>query len=325
MPKPLCSLSLDLDDLWTYLKTHGDPGWEDYPSYLGCVVPRVLTLLKERGLQITWFLVGRDAAAPHHHAVLRSISAAGHEVGNHSFHHEPWLHLYTESQIDDELARSEAAIEAATGTRPIGFRGPGYSFSLTLLHVLARRGYQYDCSTFPTFLGPLARMYYFATARGLTPEQKQQRARLFGTFSEGFRPLKPYLWKTPAGQLLEIPVTTMPVVRSPFHLSYLLYLATFSRSLARAYLHTALAACRATGTQPSFLLHPLDFLGCDDTNRLSFFPAMRQSTSWKLSFVTDVLNTLCRLFTVVPLGEQARRVLAMRTARPRCVLAPNTT
>jgi hypothetical protein len=26
--KPLASISLDLDSLWSYMKTHGDPGWE---------------------------------------------------------------------------------------------------------------------------------------------------------------------------------------------------------------------------------------------------------------------------------------------------------
>jgi hypothetical protein len=30
--KPLASLSLDLDNLWSYMKTHGDPGWEDPAS-----------------------------------------------------------------------------------------------------------------------------------------------------------------------------------------------------------------------------------------------------------------------------------------------------
>src|SRR5258708_3092929 len=105
MPKPLCSLSLDLDNLWSYLKTHGDAGWDEYPSYLAVVVPRVLQFLAERNLKVTWFIVGKDAEAPEHHPLLRSITDAGHEVGNHSFHHEPWLHLYSEAEIEAELAR----------------------------------------------------------------------------------------------------------------------------------------------------------------------------------------------------------------------------
>jgi len=41
-----------------------------------------------------------------------------------------------------------------------------------------------------------------------------------------------------------------------------------------AYLRTALGLCRATGTEPSFLLHPLDLLGGDQVRELSFFPGM---------------------------------------------------
>ena len=32
--KPLATLSLDLDDAWSYRKTHGDPGWKELPTYL---------------------------------------------------------------------------------------------------------------------------------------------------------------------------------------------------------------------------------------------------------------------------------------------------
>jgi peptidoglycan-N-acetylglucosamine deacetylase len=309
MPRMLCSLSLDLDNLWSYMKTHGDAGWDEYPSYLGVVVPRVLDLLDSLQLKITWFLVGQDANDPKHHAILREITKRGHEVGNHSFHHEPWLHLYSEAEIEAELSKTEAAIEVATGQRPDGFRGPGFSFSPTLLKVLARRGYRYDASTFPTFLGPLARLYYFAKAGNMTAEEREKRKQLFGTLSEGFRSLHPYQWHTSEGPLLEIPVTTMPIFKAPFHLSYLVYLAQFSKLAARAYLQMAIGLCKVTRVAPSFLLHPLDFMGCDDTDKLSFFPAMNRRSSEKLQFAREVLQTLSGQFECVPMGQHASRVM----------------
>ena len=106
-PKPLASLSLDLDNQWSYMKTHGDPGWESLPSYLNIVIPRVLQLLKDRGLTITFFVVGLDAEQDRNHDVLLSIAAAGHEIGNHSFHHEPWLHLYSQEQLATEIEKAE--------------------------------------------------------------------------------------------------------------------------------------------------------------------------------------------------------------------------
>ena len=137
----------------------GMRGWEKFPSYLDVVVPRTLRFLSEHSVKITFMVVGQDAALESNQAVLKSLATAGHEIGNHSFHHEPWLHLYTEEQIENDLIKAEAAIERATGHRPIGFRGPGFSVSYNTLQVLARRGYSYDASTFPTYMGLLARMY----------------------------------------------------------------------------------------------------------------------------------------------------------------------
>jgi peptidoglycan/xylan/chitin deacetylase (PgdA/CDA1 family) len=231
---------------------------------------------------------------------LRSLVDAGHEIGNHSFHHEPWLHLYSEPQIEDELKRAEDAIERATGVRPIGFRGPGFSLSESVLRVLARRGYRYDASTFPTYLGPLARAYYFMTAK-LSPEERRQRAKLFGTFAEGHRPLKPYRWADTS--LVEVPVTTLPLFKTPIHVSYLLYLSRFSKLAARSYWRAALWMCRASGTELSILLHPLDFMGCNDDGDLAFFPAMDRPAAWKLELACEFLDELARHFDVLPMGR----------------------
>jgi hypothetical protein len=296
------------------MKTHGDPGWESFPSYLNIVVPRALKFLEERDLTISFFVVGQDAALEKNYAVLKSIADAGHEIGNHSFHHEPWLHLSTEEQFETELALAEEHIERVTGQRPVGFRGPGYSLSNAALRVLARQGYRYDASTFPTFIGPLGRLYYFATAK-LNSVEKQQRDLLFGTFHDGLRPLRPYWWRIQEPEMwpgiLEIPVTTMPVFRIPIHASYVLFLSTLSPILALAYFQTALFLCRINRVQPSLLLHPLDFLDSDDTPELSFFPAMSLPKEQKLKVVGKVVDILCRKFSVLTLQQHAREITEM--------------
>lgn len=316
MTKPIASLSLDLDNKWSYLKTHGDAGWEAFPSYLDVCVPRFLEFLDQRDLKITVFVVGQDAALEKNHDALASISAAGHEIGNHSFHHEPWLHLYSKEQIHEELARAEEHIERVTGERTIGFRGPGFSLSDDVLRVLFERGYQYDCSTFPTFLGPLARLYYFMTAR-LDDQQKTERKKLFGTWDEGFRRLRPYAWDMSGAKpialapqplphsLLEIPVTTMPWFKVPIHVSYLLYLDQFSRFAAINYWRMALTLCRLSGVAPSLLLHPLDFLGCEDDSDLNFFPAMRVPSARKLDLLDQVLGMMTKHYDVRPMRDHA--------------------
>jgi len=323
---PLLSISLDLDNLWSYRKTHGDGGWESFPSYLDPLAEVVLHRLKKHGLVITFFVVGQDAALAKNWGALRAIADSGHEIGNHSFHHEPWLHLYSAREIDAEIHNAEEHIERATGRRPRGFRGPGFSLSPDTLRVLSRRGYHYDASTFPTFLGPLARAYYLWNTRGLSRQEREKRNKLFGSASEGFRPVRPYFWELrteeePAQKLVEIPVTTMPFFRVPIHLSYLVYLAKFSKRLGRAYLRWAMSLCRLTSVEPSFLLHPLDFLGGDRVQELGFFPGMNLSTEFKLHFFDEVMDYLKRHFLPITMEEHAQAVIYKARTRSKRVSA----
>lgn len=318
--KPIASLSLDLDNEWSYLKTHGEPGWQSFPSYFDVLVPRVLSFLEERELTITFFVVGQDAALDKNHAALKAIASAGHEIGNHSFHHEPWLLLhYNEQQIEIELARAEENIEGATGQKPVGFRGPGFVCSLAILWVLMRRGYLYDASTLPSFLGPLAGIYYLMSTR-FSPEEKRRRSEIFGSFRDGLRTLRTYQWQIASERidaslsahlepgLIEIPVTTMPILKIPIHFSYILFTSMISPTLALTYFRTALWLCRLNRIQPSLLLHPTDFLGCDDVEDLSFFPAMTLPSDKKMLILSRVLRILSNQFTVLTLKQHAQEI-----------------
>jgi peptidoglycan-N-acetylglucosamine deacetylase len=310
--RPAASVSLDLDNVWSYMKTHGDEGWQDYPSYIEPLLAIVLDKMKRRGLRITVFIVGQDAALAKNAAALARISAEGHDIGNHSFSHEPWFHIYSPEKVEQEIRVAEDHIERVTGHRPKAYRGPGFSLTPETLRVLAGRGYVVDASTFPTFLGPLARAYYFFKSRNLSPSERKNRKVLFGKTREGFRPITPYLWRVPGQDscVLEIPVTTMPLARVPIHMSYLLYLSMRSPTAALAYLRTAAALCKARGVQPSFLLHPLDFLGGDMEHRLAFFPAMALPTERKLAMLDRVLDELARHFDLVDIQTHAQRLLA---------------
>jgi protoporphyrinogen oxidase/peptidoglycan/xylan/chitin deacetylase (PgdA/CDA1 family) len=315
--RPAATLSLDLDNLWSYLKTRGDAAWTSLPSFLEAVVPRVLRFLDDRDQPITWFVVGQDAAIDDNRPLLRAVARAGHEIGNHSYLHEPWLHRYPMERLDAELARTEAAIEAATGVLPTGFRGPGYSLSEAVLQSLERRGYRYDASTLPTFVGPLARAVYARSASFSTGEQAE-RAALFGSFRDGARPLKPYRWSLDGGSgIVEVPVTTMPLVRTPIHMSYLVFLAERSPALARRYLAAALRLCRWRGIAPSLLLHSHDFLGGDDVPAMAFFPGFRMAGEAKRRLVGECVDLLRRDFDVMTLGAYVGGLGRLPAVQPR--------
>ncbi|KOV85504.1 polysaccharide deacetylase [Nocardia sp. NRRL S-836] len=291
---------MDLDNLWAYLKTHGDPTWEQRPSFLTSAVPRLLDVFGEQDLTTTVFVVGADAERDDGAAAVAAITAAGHEVANHSFGHEPWLHRYSAAEQEAEVVRAEDAITAAGAPRPVGFRGPGYSVTPQLLDVLARRGYRYDASVLPTWIGPLARAYHNRTA-GST----DGGADLFGGFGRVKAPNTAYRWRD---GLVELPVTTMPLLRVPIHGAYLLQLHRISPRLARGYFRTALRLCRARNVSPSLLLHPTDVLTAAEAPGMEFFPGMAVPGSEKVALLEWVLSLLRRHFDVVGTGAHVDRV-----------------
>lgn len=307
MNKPAASLSLDLDNLWSYMKTHGDAGWESYPTYLPEFAPIIVDWLKKHSVEITFFTVGQDAAREENHGALRLIADAGHEFGNHSFNHEPWMQGYDEPRVIDELVRTHEHIEDVTGQSPSGFRGPGFCNSRTIFNVLHQMGYEYDASILPTCLGPAARLYYM-WGSGLSAEERKTREGLFGNFTDGFKPLRPFEWTLPAGRLVEIPVTTIPVFRTPFHLSYIIWLSRFSASAAMSYLKLGFRLCLLRGVEPSYLLHPLDFLGREDAPQLSFFPGMDLPRARKLEIADRFIEEFKRHFEIVPMSAHAREI-----------------
>lgn len=309
MKKPTASLSLDLDNKWAYLKNYGDAHWKYFPSYYAVFVPHVLNLLKELNLKCTFFLVGKDLEIADHHQYVKMIVKNGHEIGNHSFHHDTWLHLYTDEQLRKEIERSHKVIAEVSGRVPVGFRGPGFTHSNKMLELLSEKGYLYDSSSFPTFIGPLLRWYYMKNSV-LSAEQKKARKTLFGSFKDGFKKLKPYFFKLENGdRLLEVPVTTMPFFRLPIHMTYLIYLGKFSPRLMMFYLTTAIYCCKWTKTRPCFLIHPTDLMGSDLVRDLDFFPGMQLTTEKKVELFTMVINRFKKHYSFETLMDYVNEIL----------------
>jgi peptidoglycan/xylan/chitin deacetylase (PgdA/CDA1 family) len=304
---PIASLSIDVDDKWAYLRSHGDAAWEGRPSYLAEVLPRIADFLGERSLGCSFFFVGEDLARDEVADHASRLSEAGYEVANHSEGHYPWLATLPDDELEREVAATEERIEAIVGVRPRGFRAPGFSWSPKLLEVLTRRGYAYDASVFPTVVGPLARLYCRAAGFGAKSSVKDESEpqQRFASLADALRDLRPHRVETPSGPLVELPVTTMPLSRAPIHFTYVSFLAQRSPALARAYWRMAMRACRLRGVAPSLLLHPLDFLGEEDEAQLAYFPGMRLMRATKLELLSDVLAALADGRRVVTTAEHA--------------------
>jgi peptidoglycan/xylan/chitin deacetylase (PgdA/CDA1 family) len=308
MRRSIASLSIDLDNKWAYLRAAGRVDWDERPGYLPMVSQRIVQMLGELNLPLTVFTVGRDLVEDEDCEAILSFSALkAWEPANHSLNHLPWMHTMEPAEIADEIEITGERIGQVTHHRPLGFRGPGFSCPIEVLRVLARNHYVYDASVFPTSIAPLARAF-FLLKTGLQGEQREKAKRLYGGFSSLRQPNRPFERRVGDAQLWEIPVTVMPLLRTPIHFSYFTFLASFSVAAAKAYFLTALWLCRATRTPPSLLLHPPDFLGQDDDSDMAYFPGMKMPRREKLSIVRWALKKYAEMFDVRCMVDQLRMI-----------------
>ena len=88
-----------------------DPQW----------TPKILDILKARGVQATFFVMGQKANA--YPGLIRRIVEEGHELGNHSYNH-PDLSRASAWRVRLELNATQRAIQSITGRSTLLFRPP---------------------------------------------------------------------------------------------------------------------------------------------------------------------------------------------------------
>jgi hypothetical protein len=280
------------------------------PSFVE-VADRFLDLSARYGFRYTIFVIGRDLESPEARARVRDWSAAGHEIGNHSYNHCPNLGAMPIDQMRDEVMRSHDAIAAVVGSEPKGFIAPGWSASAELVGVLQDAGYVYDTSVFPSYFMWLIVAKLWLNFRG-DPRRRDflQRRDWLANLLASTRPYlasRESLHRAQREGLLILPVPVSPTLRIPcWHTARFV----FPQWL---YEH-ALQACRQA---PYFyyLMHPADLSDPSDLQelglQLSNLERWEVSQQTKLRFITEVLDSLREgKVQFVTLREMADEIIA---------------
>src|SRR5262249_8121285 len=106
--------------------------------------------LAEAGAHATFFVLGW--VAERHPRLVRSIRAAGHEVGCHSYWHR-LIYDLTPEQFRRDLREGLDVLEDILGEPVTCFRAPSFSItrrSLWALATLIEEGVRIDSSIYPT-------------------------------------------------------------------------------------------------------------------------------------------------------------------------------
>jgi len=100
--------------------------------------PKLLDILKQYGVKATFFLVGEMAEkAPD---LVKAELAAGHDVGNHTYHHVN-LTKIPQEDVATEIKACGDVIQQITGKAPHLFRPPGGDYSRRVAETMEALGY----------------------------------------------------------------------------------------------------------------------------------------------------------------------------------------
>ena len=182
---------MDVEDYFqveAFARTVDRGAWSQYPSRVERNTCRILDLFDELHVTGTFFVLGW--VAEHYPRLVRRIAEHGHELACHSH----WHHLVyelTSDQFRADTRRAKNAIKQAAGFAIHGYRAPSFSItprSTWAFEVLAELGFRYDSSIFPISHD----VYGFSNA-----------------------PRGPFRLETPAGVILEFPMTTFRFKAGP--------------------------------------------------------------------------------------------------------------
>lgn len=176
--------TVDLED-WYHSNFFGNPP-KNKNSHVEKPTEKLLKILHSHHSTATFFTLGEIAQK--HPNLIKEIAKQGHEVASHGCHHFQVCTM-TQNQFDTDLKESIMIIESLTKKKVLGFRAPSWSVSQQATpwfwSVLKKNNLQYSSSLFP-----------FKTF--LYGDQKAKQNSHF------------------INNILEIPPSTLPILRLPF-------------------------------------------------------------------------------------------------------------
>ncbi|MFP4480475.1 MAG: polysaccharide deacetylase family protein [Desulfohalobiaceae bacterium] len=110
--------------------------------------PSLLQLLAQHRIHATFFVLGHNAQT--HPELIQAILEAGHDLGNHTYSHDPLIMLKAAKRLAQEIDAAQSEI-ASHGVQPLAFRPPAGIVNPKLGPLLQARGMlcvHYSCKAY---------------------------------------------------------------------------------------------------------------------------------------------------------------------------------
>ena len=113
--------------------------------------PRILEILKEKGVKATFFIIGKNAEQ--YPEIVRRIDGEGHTIANHSFSHNYLIAFFSTKRLEKDLAQCNEIIYQIISKKvklfrpPFGVTNPRYN---TVLNNLGLQSIGWSLRSFDT-------------------------------------------------------------------------------------------------------------------------------------------------------------------------------
>jgi polysaccharide deacetylase family protein (PEP-CTERM system associated) len=267
------ALTIDVED---YFQVSGFDNilarsdWDNLPSRIVASTDKILAALDRVGTRATFFVLGW--VGDRHPQLVRTIRAAGHEIGCHGFWHR-LIYQQTPEEFRQDLRQARDVLQDLTGEKVVAYRAPSFSItrrSLWALDILIEEGFTIDSSIFPTV---------------------QDRYGLAGT------PTQPHRIRRPAGEIWEFPLPIRKSLGFPMPVGGGGYFRLFPYGWTRRALRTI----NDRGEPFVSYLHPWEF----DPDQPRFAPGRMRAFRHYLNLhrTAPRFDALLRDFRFGPISE----------------------
>ena len=100
---------------------------------------QILDVLKAEGVPAVFFMLGANVAA--RPDLVKRIAEEGHELANHGYSHT-LDEQSDQAEIEEEIAKTARAVEAATGSTTTWFRPPGGALSANMVRAAQEQNHR---------------------------------------------------------------------------------------------------------------------------------------------------------------------------------------
>ena len=177
------AMTVDVEDWFqvqAFANTIDRAAWDGLERRVEANTNRILDMFGDAGIHATFFTLGW--VAERYPALIRRITAEGHELASHGYWHR-LVHEQTPEDFAADITSARKLLEDTGGVAVTGYRAPTFSINTRnpwAFDVLEAAGYRYSSSIYPI------------------------RHDLYGMPDAPRAPFRPT-----SGQLVEIPMTTL--------------------------------------------------------------------------------------------------------------------